>query len=136
MKARIFKAYDIRGLYPEEFNEGVAVEIAANLPHYFHSKSKGKTTKIVIGRDARIGSLTIYRAIRAALKKGKYKVKLIQINLATTPMFYFLVAKLKAQGGIMVTASHNPKNWNGLKVVGYNAEMISGKKVLKIINRE
>lgn len=136
MNLNIFKAYDIRGLYPSEVNPAVMFEIALGLVKYFSLKSKKKTPKIVIGRDARIGSPTLYKAVIKGLQRAGIKTQIVKIGLATTPMFYFLVAKLKAQGGIMVTASHNPKNWNGLKVVGKNAEMIGGKKVLKIINRE
>ena len=56
--------------------------------------------------------------------------------MATTPMFYFLVNKLNAAGGIMITASHNPKEYNGLKVVGKNAEMVGGEEILKLMTND
>lgn len=126
MNSSIFKAYDIRGKYPEEINEKIVSEIAANLANFF-----GPKTKIIIARDNRLSSPRLYRA---AINGIKYKVassKVIEIGLATTPMFYFLVNKLKADLGIMVTASHNPKEYNGLKIVGKNAVPISGNELHK-----
>ncbi len=63
----------------------------------------------------------------------RIKLKIVPVGMMTTPMLYFLVNRLKAAGGLMVTASHNPKEYNGLKVVGPKAEMVSGKEVLKWI---
>ena len=131
----IFRAYDIRGKYPSEVNEKVVFKVAQSLSDYFNSKTKKKASKIVIGRDGRVGSPSLYRTIISGLKSGRSRVKIIKIGIATTPMFYILVSILKADGGIMVTASHNPKEYNGLKIVGKNAEMISGKEVLKILSK-
>jgi phosphomannomutase len=55
------------------------------------------------------------------------------VGLSTTPMFYFLVKKMNAIGGLMITASHNPKNYNGLKIVDKNALPISGIQILKLM---
>lgn len=124
----IFKAYDIRGRYPGEINERVVAEIAKKLPKLLGNK-------IVIAHDARLSSPPLYQGIIKALKilPAGGRVKVISVGLATTPMFYFLVNKLKASGGIMVTASHNPKEFNGLKIVGANAKPISGKEIQWII---
>lgn len=122
--AQIFKAYDIRGRYPGEINERVIAEIARKLP-----KLLGK--KIVVAHDARLSSPTLYKAVLEGLQHSNI---LENVGMTTTPMFYFLVSKLKATGGIMVTASHNPKEFNGLKVVGKNAKPISGQEVLKIVS--
>ena len=139
---QIFKANDIRGKYPEEINEKVVLEIVKKLPRIL----KGK---IVVGRDARLSSPRLYKAVikafsvqRLAVRDGKTKTlnanryTLYPVGIVTTPMFYFLVNKLKAGGGIMVTASHNPKEYNGLKIVGKNAQPVSGKEILKIMNYE
>lgn len=124
MDAGIFKAYDIRGRYPAEINEAAVQEISRGLRRFF------KTGKIVVARDARLSSPALYRTVIKELGR-----RVIPAGLATTPFFYFLVNRLKAAGGIMVTASHNPKEWNGLKVVGPKAKMISGHEVLKTLRR-
>ena len=126
----IFKAYDIRGIYPVELNNETALEIGWGLGRFF-----GKTgrAKVVVARDGRIGSPELYRAVIEGLRSANGKVRIVGVGLATTPMFYVLVQLLKATGGIIVTASHNPREWNGFKVVGQNAEMIGGREVLKII---
>ncbi len=130
MKQGIFKAYDIRGIYPREISEKTAFEIGLGLGRFF-----GKS-KIVVARDGRIGSPELYRALISGLQRANRKAQILEIGLATTPMFYFLVAKLRARGGVIVTASHNPREYNGFKVVSKNAEMINGKKVLGIMNKE
>ena len=106
----IFKAYDIRGMYPAELNNETALEIGRGLGRFF-----GKTgrAKVVVARDGRIGSPELYRAVIEGLRSANGKVRIVGIGLATTPMFYFLVAKLGCRGGIIVTASHNPKEYNG-----------------------
>ena len=121
---KIFKAYDIRGRYPDELNERTAEFIAAGIKKIF------QYGKVVIAHDARLSSPALYKAIINGLKKEK----ILKVGMATTPMFYFLVNHFKAGGGIMITASHNPKEYNGLKIVGKNAALLSGKDILKILN--
>ncbi|PIU98426.1 hypothetical protein COS61_01475 [Candidatus Wolfebacteria bacterium CG03_land_8_20_14_0_80_40_12] len=136
MKPQIFKAYDIRGKYPTEVNEKSISEITRCLGQYFKLKTKNSRlkTKIVIGRDIRLSSPKLYRAAISQLKSKNLKLKTIEAGLVTTPMLYFLVNYFKADVGIIVTASHNPKNYNGLKVVGKRAIPISGKEIFRIIN--
>ena len=148
MDFKIFKAYDVRGKHPSELNEETVFRIAEAIGKYFFLKAKSsrqergssKTAKlkaiIVIGRDARLSSPSLYKAVLNGLKAKSLKLKAIPVGIVTTPMFYFLVNKLKADGGIMVTASHNPKEYNGLKIVGKKAAPMSGKEILKIINRK
>jgi phosphomannomutase len=126
----VFKTYDIRGLYPAQINEEAAREIGRSLGKFF---GKTKRAKVLVARDGRIGSPELYRALIDGLKTNN--LRLTTIGLSTTPMLYFLVQKQRAAGGIIVTASHNPKEWNGFKVVGRNAEMIGGKEVLKLITK-
>ena len=123
---KIFKAYDIRGRYPDELNERTAEFIAAGIKKIF------QYGKVVIAHDARLSSPALYKAIINGLKKEK----ILKVGMATTPMFYFLVNHFKAGGGIMITASHNPKEYNGLKIVGKNAALLSGVDILNIILRK
>lgn len=148
MNLSIFKAYDIRGKYPGEINEKVVSEITTALARYF------KKGAIVIGRDARLSSPSLYRAVIKVLSdinKSRMHAndankfsrhshglalssrRVIAIGLTTTPMFYFLVNYFKAVGGIMITASHNPPEFNGLKVVEEKAVPMSGEDIRKLL---
>lgn len=124
MNLKIFKAYDIRGRYPQEINEAAVSKIAEVMAGYF-----GQKRFIVVGRDARLSSPALYKAVIKSLEIRNC----LPIGLVTTPMFYFLVNKLKAVGGIIITASHNPKEYNGLKVVGPKAIPMSGKEILRLV---
>ena len=121
MEESLFKAYDIRGRYPEELNETAAESIACAVGRIF---PRGP---ILIARDVRISSPVLSRAVRRGLQQSGRKV--ITAGVTTTPMFYFLVNHLKAAGGIMVTASHNPKEYNGLKIVREMAMPVGGREV-------
>lgn len=124
MDTGIFKAYDIRGVYPSQINEREVAKISQALAYFF------KKGKVLVAYDARLSSPRLAAAVIKGLAANK-KIKPVQVGFASTPMFYFLVNRLKAAGGIMVTASHNPKEWNGLKVVGKKAKMISGYEIRK-----
>lgn len=128
MNHKIFKAYDIRGIYPDEINEIEVKEIAIALANNF------KRGKLVVGRDARLSSPSLAKVVKKIFKESE-KHELIDIGVVTTPMFYFLVNELKAVGGVMITASHTPKEFNGLKVVGPKAIVISGEELLKEIKK-
>lgn len=105
----IFRAYDIRGIYPDEINEEVVFKIAAGLVKFLNPD------KLVIANDTRESSWSLKEsAIGAITASG---VDVIDIGEADSPLFYFSVNKLNAGGGIMITASHNPPNYNGLKLV-------------------
>ena len=134
MNPFIFRAYDIRGKYPSEINEKIVGEIVSRFLNSQLSIVKGRLL-VVVGRDARLSSPALYRA---AIKSIKYQVsgiRIIEAGLITTPMLSFLVSYLKADLGIMITASHNPKNYNGLKIVGKNAKPVSGTEILKLIGK-
>jgi len=114
---KIFKRYDIRGLYPKEINKESAETIAKATVRLLKAKN------LVIARDNRASSLELFNA----LKKGLLSegVNVIDIGLSPTPMFYFAVWNYGFDGGIMVTASHNPPRYNGFKIVKKGAVMIS-----------
>ena len=115
----IFKAYDIRGIYGEELTE----ELSYRIGRSFASMLKCK--KVVVGRDMRESSPSIEKAlVRGLTDQG---ANVIKIGLASTPMLYFAVEKLKCDAGINVTASHNPGKYNGFKLTREHAMPISGE---------
>lgn len=121
---KIFRAYDIRGIYPSEVNEKIADRIGRAFI------KTGKIKNLVIGRDNRSSSRGLFKAICEGISaKG---VDIIDIGLTTTPMFYYAVVKLNLDGGIMITASHNPLKYNGFKIVKKGAEPVDKNDLDKI----
>ncbi|EKD23932.1 MAG: Phosphomannomutase [uncultured bacterium] len=129
----IFRAYDIRGKYPAQINAEVVKAVIPAILRCMGHKSNKKT--LVLGHDARLSSPELYKACIEALEKEK-GVRVVPAGLITTPMLYFLVNKHQAAGGITVTASHNPKECNGLKMVREQAIPISGKEVLEQMKKQ
>ena len=115
--SNIFRAYDVRGVYPDELNEGIAEKIAGATAKFLNAK------KLVVGEDARVSSPALRKAVFDGATKAGCDVH--YIGQCTTPLFYFSVNRLGADGGIMVTASHNPPQYNGLKIVGPGATPIA-----------
>ena len=113
MNQSTFRAYDIRGIYPDELNEEIAGRIAGATAKFLNAK------KLVMGEDARTSSPALRKAVLEGATKAGCDV--YYIGQCTTPLFYFSVNNLGADGGIMVTASHNPPQYNGLKIVGKEA---------------
>lgn len=128
MANSIFRLYDIRGRFPKEINAEIAKNIGVVLGKYF------KRGNLVLGFDVRKSSPALYAALKAGLKENK-KISFLEAGLITTPMLYFLVNQHKAAGGIMVTASHNPKQWNGMKVVKKGAVPMGGKEVQSLFKK-
>lgn len=118
MNFSCFKAYDIRGRVPEELNE----EIAWRIGRAFVAETGART--VVVGRDVRLESPALSAALINGLTDAGADVT--DIGLCGTEEVYFATFYRQADGGIMVTASHNPKGWNGLKLVGCGAAPISG----------
>jgi len=110
---KIFKAYDIRGVYPGEINEEAVRAVSRAFVFWLKRKIK-KTPKIVLSRDARISSSFLREAALEGLIGAGAAV--VDVGLTTTPMHYFVVNREKADGGLMITASHNPKEYNGVKL--------------------
>jgi len=126
-KIGIFGAYDIRGKYPEEIDGRIIGEIIPVILKVLKIKKSG--AKIVVGHDARLSSPSLYEAVVNGLKIVNCKLKIVAVGMITTPMIYFLVNELAADGGIVVTASHNPKEYNGIKVVNASGLPVSGKDI-------
>jgi phosphomannomutase len=109
-KIACFKAYDIRGKVPSELNKELAYKIGRAFSKFTNAK------KIVIGYDIRKSSVEISEALKNGLTDSG--VDVIDIGLCGTEMIYFSTPHFDADGGIMITASHNPPEYNGMKFVG------------------
>jgi phosphomannomutase len=124
---RIFKAYDIRGIYPDELDEAGAYAIGRAYVDEFEPRA------IAIGRDMRVSSPAMADAvIRGAADSG---AEVVDIGLVGTEMVYFAVGELALEGGIMVTASHNPKEYTGMKIVRRGALPVGGDSGLLDIRK-
>jgi len=118
MALSCFKAYDIRGRVPEELNEDLAYRIG----RAFVAERKART--VLVGRDVRLESAALSAALMRGLIAGGADV--LDIGLCGTEEVYFGAFHHRVDGGVMVTASHNPKGHNGMKLVGRGAAPISG----------
>ncbi|MEX2426255.1 MAG: phosphomannomutase/phosphoglucomutase, partial [Thermomicrobiaceae bacterium] len=113
----IFKAYDIRGVYPSELNPELAYKIGRALAVYLDAQ------EIVVGRDMRLSSPSLSSAlIDGILDQG---VDVCDVSLISTDGLYFAVGKYAFDGGVMVTASHNPGEYNGFKICRSEARALS-----------
>src|SRR5438105_5212365 len=109
----IFKAYDVRGVYPEEVNEDAARAIGAAFVAYLRAR------RIAVGRDMRLSSPALAAAfIDGATSQG---ADVVDYGMIATDMLYFAVARDGHDGGVQVTASHNPKQYNGMNMVRQEA---------------
>lgn len=129
MNEKIFKAYDIRGVYPVDINEEAVYKIGRAFVQFLGAKN------IVVGCDIRESSPSLF----AELKRGIIEAgaNVYDLGIVTTPMLYHASGKLEVDGGIILTASHNPGEWNGLKLcrknavpVGENSGMLEVKKIV------
>ena len=125
--AGIFKAYDIRGIYPEQLNE----EIAEKIGRAFIEFTKAR--KVVVGYDMRPDSVPLFNALAKGMTEQGADV--VNLGMCSTPMSYFANGKLGADGSIIITASHNPAGWNGFKMCKANAVPISGATGIMDIER-
>ncbi len=115
----IFKAYDVRGMYPDQVNESVARDIGRGFVTYLKAK------RIAVSRDMRVSSPSLAAAfIDGATSQG---ADVVDYGLAGTDMLYYAVAANGFEGGAQITASHNPKQYNGMKLVRQAAFPLSGE---------
>ena len=117
ISTKAFKAYDIRGIVPEEVNEDLAYRLGRALAW------KLKAKKLVVGHDIRLSGPALSKAAVAGMQDGGAAV--LDLGQCGTEMMYFATAHLKTDGGMMITASHNPKDYNGMKLVHSGARPIS-----------
>lgn len=127
MTLTCFKAYDIRGKLGEELNEDIVYRIGRAFAVFLRPKS------VVVGGDMRLTSEALKQAISNGLRDEG--VDVIDIGMCGTEEIYFATSHLKTDGGIVVTASHNPKDYNGMKMVRAGSRPISGDTGLNDIQR-
>jgi len=127
VNASIFKAYDVRGLYPSQLDAETARRIGRAFVDYLGAK------RIVVGQDARASSPELAAAfIAGAASEG---CQVFEIGRVGTDMMYFFAAREDLDGGAIITASHNPKEWNGIKMVRKGALALSGDAGIKEIKQ-
>ena len=115
---KVFKAYDVRGVYPGELDERGAYAIGRAYVQQFEPR------RIAVGRDMRLSSPTMAAELmRGAAAEG---ADVLDLGLVGTEMVYFAVGELGLDGGVMVTASHNPKDYTGMKIVRAGALPVGG----------
>lgn len=117
MEGKIFKAYDIRGIYPTEINEEAVDRIVRAYAAWL------KPSKVSLGRDVRLSSEKLFEAAKNALLE--MGVDVVDIGVISTDMHYFAVANYRLDGGLIITASHNPAEYNGIKMVRNEAIEVS-----------
>ncbi len=140
MLGKVFKAYDIRGTYPDPLNEAMAWQIGYGAGHYLlgEARTAGESTpmmkNIVVGHDMRRSS----PALRDALIKGMIDAgaSVVDIGMVDTPMVYFAVNHLDCAGGVQVTASHNPPQYNGFKISKRKAKPVGETTGLAEIRKQ
>ncbi len=119
---KVFKAYDVRGLYPGELDEEGGYAIGRAFVEQFEPR------RIAVGRDMRLSSPTMAKAVIEGVTDGGADV--LDLGLIGTEMVYFAVGELGLDGGIAITASHNPKEYTGMKIVRQGALPVGGESGL------
>jgi len=108
---QIFRAYDIRGIYGKDLTKDVALRIGKAIAAYLGGEGK----ELVVGRDIRLSGKTLEDALIEGLTSGGCNVE--EVGIVTTPILYFATKDYRKDGGVMVSASHNPPEWNGFKML-------------------
>jgi phosphomannomutase len=137
MNPDIFKAYDIRGIYPDDLNEEDAWKIGCATARFLRSLLRGyerglaASQSLCVGHDMRTHSEALAKALIDGMNSTGANV--IDIGMIDTPQMYFAINHLGTCGGVQVTASHNPAKYNGFKISGLDAKPIGGDTGLKDI---
>jgi phosphomannomutase len=133
----IFREYDIRGVYNQQFDDDFAYLLGRAYVSYYAKKHAGKIPTVVIGHDARLSGLSLKTALSKGLRESGANVK--YIGLVTSPISYFTTFEVPGvDGAVMITGSHNPPDYNGFKI-SVGKQTIFGQEIqelLKIINNK
>ena len=126
----IFREYDIRGIVPEQINELSINAIASAIAAKCYDE---KIHELALGRDGRLSGSKIINALSQELRL--LGINIVNVGIVTSPLLYFAAKKLNSMSGVMITGSHNPKNYNGFKIV-INDKPVSGTEMLSLISNE
>ena len=126
----IFREYDIRGIVPEQINELSIKAIASAIARKCYDE---KVHELALGRDGRLSGSKIINALSQELRL--LGINIVNVGIVTSPLLYFAAKKLNSMSGVMITGSHNPKNYNGFKIV-INDKPVSGTEMLSLISNE
>ena len=130
IRKSIFREYDIRGIYPEEINEKVIDQIAKAISIKCEQEN---ISEVCLGRDGRVSGESLLSSLSSSL--SNYGINVENIGLSTTPLLYFAAKKNRNKSGVMITGSHNPKNYNGVKLV-INDKPVSGSEIYELIYKK
>ncbi len=126
MKPYIFREYDIRGIVPEELNEETTHQLGLAIGTYYHNKG---AERVSVGRDGRLSSLDLsIWLIESFMKSG---IGVVDVGMVPTPLLYFSLHQLDVDGGVQITGSHNPPEFNGFKVC-LGKMSVHGEEIQKI----
>ena len=134
---KVFKAYDIRGTYPDEVDEDLAWKVGHASGQFLRSllsgyeRGQAASNRVLVGRDMRPHSPDLAEAVCQGISATG--AGCVDLGLIDTPLIYFAINHLGACGGIQVTASHNPMQYNGFKISGLKARPVGGQTGLKEI---
>jgi phosphomannomutase/phosphoglucomutase len=123
----IFREYDIRGIVPEQINEFSIKAIASAIAR---KCSDERVNELALGREGRLSGEDILQLLSKELQS--LGINIVNIGIVTSPLLYFAAKKLTSKSGVMITGSHNPKNYNGFKIV-INDLPVSGIEMLDLI---
>ena len=126
----IFREYDIRGIVPEQINEFSIKAIASAIAR---KCSDERVNELALGRDGRLSGEDILKLLSKELQS--LGINIVNVGIVTSPLLYFAAKKLTSKSGVMITGSHNPKNYNGFKIV-INDLPVSGIEMLDLISNK
>ena len=124
----IFREYDIRGTVPEQLNNASIDLIANAIAVKCHDEG---VSELALGRDGRLSGADIMSNLSSSLQSRG--ISILNVGLVTSPLLYFAAKKIDSKSGVMITGSHNPKNYNGFKVV-INDSPVSGLELLNFVH--
>ncbi len=139
MLGRVFKAYDIRGIYPDLLTDRMAWQIGCGSGKFLleEAEADGESTpmmrNVIIGRDMRVSSPKLSEELTVGLTSAGASV--IDLGLIDTPMMYFAINYLDCAGGVVVTASHNPPQYNGFKISKRKAKPVGESTGLNLVRK-